>query len=273
MSRCLCLKINNKQCNRDASIKSEDDSRFCWQHQKCQKTLKKIEKIPIKHKKSGNIKLEQKVIPIKKRLANKSQMEAIFSKGFDLTLFSDKFKGEDTMYINEVNRWLASYLAGRGWDPRKIQVIIGKLKGDWIQSSDLQIIELGTSIQNFLDKLYSVVGAKPDIRAFTIGLSESWPEVMKRDQNRHEFSEIYLKDDDCSLSGIGEFEYYYLAGLGLTIEDNDTICERYESDEWSQHDDDPLVSKFMKGRDNYVEDDSPEGFEAFFAGLIRNPPQ
>src|SRR6185503_15977718 len=46
MPRCQCIKNDGKQCSRDASIKSGQDDRFCWQHQKCSSPLifPKIEK-------------------------------------------------------------------------------------------------------------------------------------------------------------------------------------------------------------------------------------
>ena len=39
MSRCLCLKPDGKQCTRNATIKANNDSNFCWQHQNCKKNI------------------------------------------------------------------------------------------------------------------------------------------------------------------------------------------------------------------------------------------
>ncbi len=41
MNRCKCLKGNNKQCLRQAKT----DSKFCWQHQTCQKMVNRGQKL------------------------------------------------------------------------------------------------------------------------------------------------------------------------------------------------------------------------------------
>ena len=35
MARCQCLKLTLKQCTRKASIKSDSNKLYCWQHQIC----------------------------------------------------------------------------------------------------------------------------------------------------------------------------------------------------------------------------------------------
>jgi hypothetical protein len=36
MAICSCITTSGKQCSRDASIKSNSNTLYCWQHQKCQ---------------------------------------------------------------------------------------------------------------------------------------------------------------------------------------------------------------------------------------------
>src|SRR5437016_10755421 len=62
MVQCQCLKSNGKQCTRDASIKLGDNSLFCWQHQKCQKS---VEPIPPTIKKPLPLKVTKEPIPLK----------------------------------------------------------------------------------------------------------------------------------------------------------------------------------------------------------------
>ena len=57
--RCICLKTDGKQCTRDVSHKSGDDSSLCWQHQKCQKKVQ--QKVPQKVSQKVPQKIPQKV--------------------------------------------------------------------------------------------------------------------------------------------------------------------------------------------------------------------
>ena len=39
MGKCQCLKSNGQQCTRQASSKTGQDQKYCWQHQKCIKPI------------------------------------------------------------------------------------------------------------------------------------------------------------------------------------------------------------------------------------------
>lgn len=59
MTKCQCIKANGQKCERDASTKSGENPKFCWQHQNCQKINSTEQKLPEKNK----IEIKEKKIP------------------------------------------------------------------------------------------------------------------------------------------------------------------------------------------------------------------
>ena len=43
MVKCQCLKTDNQPCTRDASTQLGNNPMYCWQHQKCQKSIQQTQ--------------------------------------------------------------------------------------------------------------------------------------------------------------------------------------------------------------------------------------
>jgi len=70
MPRCLCLINKGTECTRDASTKKGDDTRFCWQHQKCKK-ITQSKQVVYSKTKTGKPLYKGKISPPK--ITKKSQ--------------------------------------------------------------------------------------------------------------------------------------------------------------------------------------------------------
>src|SRR5438105_2525862 len=66
MTQCHCLKTDGTPCTREASTKSTDDPKFCWQHQNCQKESPITTSDP---KMAGSIVLAKKIKKINTEMA------------------------------------------------------------------------------------------------------------------------------------------------------------------------------------------------------------
>lgn len=119
MVKCQCIKVNNEQCTRDGSKKSNKNNDFCWQHQKCKNIL---------IGRQSEININRDIISgreLKERLENKSIM-------YDM--LSDHTK--DTMLIFGTTPkqayQMAGFLAGIGFKPIDLRLI----PKDWSTNID-----------------------------------------------------------------------------------------------------------------------------------------
>ena len=94
MPRCLCKKIDSKQCTRDASSKMTENKNFCWQHQQCKKLLTLTKKKPLLLKDKLQVEKQQK----------SNQISPIIKLFIDLTNLSDNHYEAGATFSDDENK-------------------------------------------------------------------------------------------------------------------------------------------------------------------------